>query len=290
MPYNTPLERKKAGKKLVREMSKKLLEARKKLKRAIIEKSAEPDCANSVRARTELYKEITGVYNDLQAELSGDIGKHLEKVALSADSEVRDTFGAKRKESLVKFSSDRMTRYFEMVNPENSKKLAAVMTDKMSANAISKLRNSFVEVYRRGAVEGLTTNELQRELQSEWDKRARNENTYRFVDRSGRAWSNANYLQMLVTTNSERIWRESYMDTCAENKIDLVMVSQGVSSDCRVCAEWQGRVLSLSGATKGFPTYSDALTAGMFHPNCTHRIEAMDEDWDKDEIEKQRGR
>ena len=36
------------------------------------------------------------------------------------------------------------------------------------------------------------------------------------------------------------------------------------------CIPYQGKVLSLTGRTKGYTTVKEAETNGLFHPNCIH--------------------
>lgn len=46
---------------------------------------------------------------------------------------------------------------------------------------------------------------------------------------------------------------------------------------CEKCAEWENRLLSISGKTKGLPTVEEATAAGLFHPNCTHSLNEVDD-------------
>ena len=50
-------------------------------------------------------------------------------------------------------------------------------------------------------------------------------------------------------------------------------VSEDAAEVCEVCQKWRGQYLSITGATKGFPTLADAQGEGLFHPNCIHRLE-----------------
>lgn len=59
--------------------------------------------------------------------------------------------------------------------------------------------------------------------------------------------------------------------------------SGGSDAACR-CASWEGTLLSVSGKTKGLPTYEQAKAGGCFHPNCAHTLEAVDEYADAEEI------
>jgi len=39
---------------------------------------------------------------------------------------------------------------------------------------------------------------------------------------------------------------------------------------CELCQPWQGKILSFTGKTEGYPTLEEARAAGLFHPNCRH--------------------
>lgn len=136
-----------------------------------------------------------------------------------------------------------------------------------------------VETFRRAKVEGWNDHEIQKHLQEAWDERAGNQDTHRFVDSRGRSWSNAAYLQMLTRTTLARIDRNAQVNTLVGNGCDLARISEDGGGDvCEACARWEGKVVSLTGATKGFPTLADAEADGLFHPNCVHRVEYLDED------------
>ena len=46
----------------------------------------------------------------------------------------------------------------------------------------------------------------------------------------------------------------------------------------------------MTGETEGFPTVEQAKADGVFHPNCIHTIEPVDEELDADDINEQRGK
>lgn len=54
---------------------------------------------------------------------------------------------------------------------------------------------------------------------------------------------------------------------------DLIVVSSH-TSPCPRCAVWQGRILSITGKTPGYPTLKEARKAGLFHEGCRHAIGA----------------
>lgn len=92
----------------------------------------------------------------------------------------------------------------------------------------------------------------------------------------GHVWNNEAYCQMLSRTVLLNAGRQTYFDTCAENGNDVVRVTVS-GNPCPACAVWENRLLSISGATEGLPTVSQATAAGLCHPNCTHSFVAVGE-------------
>lgn len=91
-----------------------------------------------------------------------------------------------------------------------------------------------------------------------------------FVDAGGRNWELFSYVDMAVRTGSSNAQRQGYEDKLIANGRDLVIVSNHASS-CDSCAEWEGQILSLTGATPGYPTLADTEGGHLFGPNCGHR-------------------
>ena len=89
------------------------------------------------------------------------------------------------------------------------------------------------------------------------------------VDKGGKTWDLRRYGDMLARTSLTRAHNSGVINRMAGGGYDLVMVSSHYTS-CDYCAPWQSEVLSLGGATPGFPTLKQAEGAGLFHPNCRH--------------------
>lgn len=90
-----------------------------------------------------------------------------------------------------------------------------------------------------------------------------------FVDAAGKQWNLASYSEMACRTAAHNAARQGVFDGVRAAGRDLVIVS-GSPSCCDVCAPWEGEVLSLDGATPGYPTLAEAEAAGLHHPNCSH--------------------
>lgn len=94
------------------------------------------------------------------------------------------------------------------------------------------------------------------------------------VDRGGRTWELDRYAEMLIRTKGTEATNRGTGNRLAELGMDLVIVSSH-NSEHQECAVWEGRILSLTGASSGYPTVDDAKQAGLWHPNCKHRFSAF---------------
>ena len=187
----------------------------------------------------------------------------------------------------VKYSAARANAIIELVTPAQGENLAAVFTENMAANSIRALQEATVAVMREQAVTGGTMKEMKKALGERWQKAISAPPV--FTDAGGHTWDTLAYLQMNIRTNTMRVYNDCLVDDVARTTgSDLVRVSTGGDPMCRLCAPWEGVIISVSGKTKGFPTYEQARQAGCFHPNCVHTIETVDDVWDGDEIELQK--
>lgn len=94
------------------------------------------------------------------------------------------------------------------------------------------------------------------------------------VDKGNHPWSLDRYSEMLIRTKAVEARNTGLKNRLVENNYDLVQVSQHGATD--VCAKWEGKILSITGATPGYKTLQDATEDGLFHPNCKHAINGLD--------------
>lgn len=97
------------------------------------------------------------------------------------------------------------------------------------------------------------------------------------VDRGGREWTLDRYAEMLVRTKAVEARNQGMAYRMLQSGYDLVQVSNH-GSDHPSCAFWEGKILSLTGRTPGYPTVAQATEAGLFHPNCQHAINVINLD------------
>jgi len=86
-------------------------------------------------------------------------------------------------------------------------------------------------------------------------------------DKGGHGWTLDRYAEMLFRTKAVESRNRGLVNRMVENEYDLVQVSNHFGA-CPLCAPWEGKILSLTGVSKGYPTLSDAESGGLFHPNA----------------------
>lgn len=242
---------------------------------------------DSDSARSKTYAAAGSIYEKLAKELDAQIltasKKTAEKVRAVAVDEIGSAAGKKLS---MKFDPERLRRITNLVTPENVDSVAAVFTKKMAAEQVEALRKAVVDVFRQGDLEAWTATRRVKELQAKWTEHAKTLTPQAFIDKSGREWPKAQYAEMLVRTTQARVHREAFLDTVVESGSDLARVA-AVGDNCEVCARWADVIISVTGADKRFPTYDDAKSAGLFHPNCDCSVEYIDDAVDAKDIEKQ---
>ncbi|HIV09865.1 MAG TPA: hypothetical protein IAC79_07115 [Candidatus Spyradenecus faecavium] len=187
---------------------------------------------------------------------------------------------AAKGEIIPRFSPEYLQEYLARISPKNAPALAAVFTQSMSASAKEALRLAAVDTFRAAAATGLTARERMKLLQENWAQRAKDTNPFRFVDRAGRRWENARYVQMLARTTAQRVQTAAFCDSMLQGGYPLARISNDSGNkDCGVCSAWEGRLIDLT-AGNLFKKYGAvplraAREAGLFHPNCTHRLEYL---------------
>jgi hypothetical protein len=92
------------------------------------------------------------------------------------------------------------------------------------------------------------------------------------IDSAGRKWDVVNYSELYSRTELMNTYNEGVADQMLQHDVDLAYVTSYASCQCDICKEWEGKVLSLTGKTKGYPTLEDAYASGLFHPRCKHRL------------------
>lgn len=110
-----------------------------------------------------------------------------------------------------------------------------------------------------------------------------------FQDAAGRNWNMRSYAEMVARTTTQQAHTEGTLNRLSEQDHDLIIVSSHRGA-CSLCTPWEGKVLSISGKTKGYPTFEEAKAAGLMHPNCRHAVSLyIDLDAEIEELERDLG-
>lgn len=74
---------------------------------------------------------------------------------------------------------------------------------------------------------------------------------------------------MVVNAKMQEAYHEAIRESAITRNRDLAQISDNGATDS--CASFENMVISMTGATKGYPTYDQLKATGMiFHPNCRH--------------------
>ena len=92
-----------------------------------------------------------------------------------------------------------------------------------------------------------------------------------FQDSRNRNWNMKTYAEMVARTSTQEAHTQGTLNRLTEHDHDLIVVSRHARA-CSLCVPWEGKVLSITGRTKGYPTFAEAKTAGLMHPNCRHAV------------------
>jgi hypothetical protein len=90
-----------------------------------------------------------------------------------------------------------------------------------------------------------------------------------FVDKSGRGWNLASYVEMAMRTGCGKAAVQGANERFQAFGQDLVIVSDA-PRECPLCRKHEGKVYSLSGTDQKYPSLDSARAEGLFHVNCRH--------------------
>lgn len=91
-----------------------------------------------------------------------------------------------------------------------------------------------------------------------------------FTDSRGGQWGLRPYIEMATRTAVHRSDQQGHADQLEAQGQELVIISKH-AQECPLCRPWEGKVLSIN-ASEDYPSLDSAKAAGLFHPNCRHRM------------------
>lgn len=225
-----------------------------------------------------VLKSITQILQKLKADSNDEIDKAIDAIYKDALSRADEHF--------IKFNDapDRYSGSFGQIHQQAVKVLASDLKERLNAQIDSVYRNSkyLFDNLRlesiRGSVIGYETwQESSKKMIESLQKRG----ITSFTDRLGRKWNLETYSEMAIRTGLMETMNQGTCNRILERGNDLIRISSHRGA-CPRCAPWQGKILSITGKTSGFPTLGDAKAAGLFHPRCRHAISAAFVDLEED--------
>jgi hypothetical protein len=86
-----------------------------------------------------------------------------------------------------------------------------------------------------------------------------------------RHWNIASYSEMATRSAIGQASVQGHINKMTRMGFDLVQVSDH-KEECELCRPWEGKVLSVDGNDPKYKSLAQATRAGLFHPNCGHRL------------------
>jgi len=100
-----------------------------------------------------------------------------------------------------------------------------------------------------------------------------------FIDKAGHVWKVDTYVDVVAQSSVMRAYNTGIKSEMQAQGLDLAQLSDEIDENtCEACAQWAGQILSITGATPGFPTVDEAEADGVFHCHCVHTLEPLTEE------------
>lgn len=190
---------------------------------------------------------------------AGDAVKQLSNVG--ADISVRTGFNRLHREAIIALVDDTVRAYAESIT--GVKRSAALLLGR-------SVREAVKEEIAHGAITGSGLRKIRRYIKGILQEQGLSA----LVDKRGRNWDLDRYAEMLFRTKVVEARNMGLANRMVENRYDLVQVSDHMG-ECELCRPWEGKILSITGDTRGYPSLQKAQAEGLFHPNCRHAVNAL---------------
>lgn len=213
--------------------------------------------------RNNLYREIEEKIDAFEKRYLKSFKSGVNKIV---DAEVKRIRTEVEESELTKkqikaFQSEKAKTYYS-----SQKIYVQSQTEKMKSDVKKQIRNAGIRISSVANQRSISLSKA-REAYSVQQKNI----DFTFVDKANRKWDLGKYLNIFENTSYRNLSREVSDELLSEMSHDLVVVMPNDAND--PCKNWIGKVLSLSGANKNYPSYDAAKqTNQIFHPNCRHYL------------------
>jgi len=218
---------------------------------------------NKTEYLTQMKKNIDAILSDLRAGSRTWCEEAIPRVYVR---------GATTADMMIEAKGQSVIGGFGAIHQQAAQVLAE-NTYQSFNNIAERIGRRTEDIYRTLALENIRGSVVGYDT---WRQTARNfrENLAKkgvtgFQDAKGRNWNTRTYAEMVARTSTMEAHLQGTANRLLEHGHDLVRVSSHAGA-CKLCQPWQGKILSLTGKTEGYPTLQEAKEAGLFHPNCRH--------------------
>lgn len=216
----------------------------------------------TVKYNRALMSRINGILDGFENEYSNALQKHIKVVA---------------REQVNRFFSDYPDERGVVKTRQSALKKASSYFDEKSfyvRNHVLKMRQDIktalkydqLLITRHSLLNGVSRKAAFAEVR---DLISSNMVKTTFTNKSGASYNSRTYFEMLGRTVITQFGNEVYEDAMIESGHDLARISSHGAVDR--CKKWEGKIISLTGATPGYPTLEDSRLSGdIWHPRCKH--------------------
>ena len=263
-------------------LRKTLLKSKNSIELKIVDATKKGNIATAARLRDNLYKDLRREYVALQGNLDVWAAESVTSVAQDwTRLAVDDLPDLTYKDAWSVYSKKYLAAAIAVYTPSTIAGRVATTSGQLSPQLggmlkadIDALRKVVIDTTRLQAATGMTAQEWRREAQARVMEETGG--AWQFIDKSGRKWTANNYFNMLNRTLAANTARETYTSQMAEAGHDLATIEGGIPRNCcPFCLKWTGKIISISGKSTKYPSYSEAIEAGVFHPRCRHYLAVM---------------
>lgn len=204
--------------------------------------------ALDAETRKYIEKEVPAVYFTTANAMKGEIRK--------LNITVPPAFGTIHTQAIEASASDAMAKFGH-----------TMIGIKRSAEDVVKFsqQKATREIIGAGQLRGEAAKTIAKEVQAKISE----DGITALVDKGGKKWQLDTYAEMLTRQVMSNSGRDGVYNTAQEYGFDLVEITDH-GSEHEECAAWEGKIVSLTGKTDGYPSLQDAIDAGLFHIGCKH--------------------
>lgn len=222
------------------------------------------------RVMARINVELTALGEDVDAWVAKEIPQYYldgsnqaiqDLRAQGVDVSTRTNFAIINKEAIAALTDDVALSFAQAIRG-------------VSRSANNLLSDALKQQLNFTIAEGRLSGDTRKMISGTLKQNLQDEGLSALTDKAGKQWTLENYTRMLARTKAVEARNQGLANRMLGLGYDLVQVTNH-RSEHPACAFWEGKILSLTGKTPGYPTLQMAIEGGLFHPNCQHAINAF---------------